>query len=564
MSTTWSDLGIEVNPSAGGNVKTTCPQCSGQRRNRRDKCLSVDVPRGLWRCHHCGWRGSLERGPEDRPLGHKPAPKVYRKPEPTAAGIGLSDAAAAFFAGRGISLSTVERRKITGDDRAIRFPYFRDGQLVNVKTRRRGKQFSMEAGCELIFWGLDECAIAEQVIIVEGELDKLACEEAGLPYVLSVPNGAPPPGTAPAMGYLASGEAIFARCHTVILAVDGDAPGRMLEAELARRIGREKCYRVSWPDGCKDANEVLQHHGAARLCQVLADAEPFPLEGIHTAADLSRDLHALYELGMDRGAATGWPSLDTLYTVKPGQLSIVTGTPGSGKSEWVDALLVNLARAHDWAFGVYSPENYPTHLHASKYAEKYLGKPFFDGPTPRMTEAELTMFEAWLARHIYFIDPEEPTLEAILAAARSLVFRAGIKGLVIDPWNEIDHTRPRELTETEHISRSLTQIRQFAREYDLHIWQIAHPRIMRREKDGSVPVPTPYDVSGSAHWFNKADNSITVWRNKEDDTKEVEIHIQKIRFRSIGQLGVCYLRYDRTTARYMDVSWVEPAGGKTA
>jgi twinkle protein len=302
-------------------------------------------------------------------------------------------------------------------------------------------------------------------------------------------------------------------------------------------------------------------HGAAEITRRIANAEPFPIEGITTTAETESDIMTLYQIGRQHGASTGWPSLDNLYTIKSGQMTIVTGIPGSGKSEWLDALIVNLARRDGWSFGIFSPENYPVAVHAAKFAEKVVGKPFFQGPSERMTKDELHQFLDWANDQLFFIVPPEPMLDDVLDRARALVFRNGIRGLIIDPWNELDHTRPRELTETEHVSRCLTRIRQFARSNDLHAWVVAHPRIMRRES-GKVPVPTPYDISGSAHWFNKADNCITVWRDKEDDAAPVEIHTQKIRFREVGRLGVAFLNYDRVTGNYRDAHRWESAGGR--
>ena len=40
----------------------------------------------------------------------------------------------------------------------------------------------------------------------------------------------------------------------------------------------------------------------------------------------------------------------------PGELTIVTGVPNSGKSEWIDALLCNLATEHGWSFAMCSME----------------------------------------------------------------------------------------------------------------------------------------------------------------------------------------------------------------
>ena len=125
-----------------------------------------------------------------------------------------------------------------------------------------------------------------------------------------------------------------------------------------------------------------------------------------------------------------------------------------------------------------------------------------------MTEADLHSAIEWLDDHFHLIrfDDEVPTLEAILDKARAAVIRHGIRGLVIDPYNEIEHQRPANMSETEYVSQILGRVRRFALNHGLHVWFVAHPRIMRREKaDGPLPVPTLYDISGSANWANKAD-----------------------------------------------------------
>jgi twinkle protein len=138
--------------------------------------------------------------------------------------------------------------------------------------------------------------------------------------------------------------------------------------------------------------------------------------------------------------------------------------------------------------------------------------------------------------------------------AKVLILRKGIKGLVIDPWNELDHSRPSNLSETEYISQCLSKIRRFARLHNIHIWLIAHPTKLRKEDNGNYPVPTPYDISGSAHWRNKADNCISIWRDLNDRDTPVQIHVQKVRFKEIGQVGMVELNYDYKSGRYSDIS----------
>lgn len=278
----------------------------------------------------------------------------------------------------------------------------------------------------------------------------------------------------------------------------------------------------------------------------------------------------LWDKGLPRGERTGWPSIDKHYTVAPGQLTIVTGWPSSGKSEWLDALLLNLARS-GWRFALFSPENEPGELHVSKFLEKFAGKPFGDGLTERMTKDEMieaaTEIEDWFS----FIGPKLTTektvfqLEEVLHEAEtSLRLRKfwhsseHSNGLVIDPWNELEHLRPREWSETEYVSATLSMLRSWARRNRIHVWLVAHPQKLKRE-DGKLPVPRPDAISGSMHWWNKADNCITVWREPDPDSpayerQDVHIYVQKIRFKHIGYPGEVVLRYDRVTGRYFEAA----------
>lgn len=286
-----------------------------------------------------------------------------------------------------------------------------------------------------------------------------------------------------------------------------------------------------------------------------------------SSADFRSLVAELWDKGMPPGSSTGWPSLDKHYTVAPGQLTIVTGWPGSGKSEFVDALALNLAR-QGWRIALHSPENKPEQIHVIKYVEKFLGKPFGAGPSERMSKEEadeaVTEIEGWFgficaaaASHRTVF-----TVESILGAAEAWFRKIGAWrskenhcGLVIDPWNELENVRPREWSETEYIGATLTALRSWARTHNVHVWLIAHPQKLRRDDKGDLPVPRPDSISGSQHWWNKADNAITVWREFDKPfvvNHGVDIHIQKVRFKHIGRIGLVSLDYDRVTGRYSE------------
>lgn len=564
---TWADFGLDIPPTAGGEYHTTCPQCSAERRKKTARCLSVNVEEGVWICHHCGWTGTLKEGARRNEI-HWQKPR-WRKPEPRPL-VDLPEKMLAWFRDRGISQETLRRFKVTAakvympqvEDTvsAVMFPYYRGGELVNAKYRDGAKNFRMEAGAERLLFNLD--AIRDRVVITEGEMDTLSVFECGcdIPAV-SVPDGAPVPTAKDydsKFAFLESAQEAFGACSEVIIAVDSDEPGKRLEDELARRIGREKCKRVIWPDDCKDANEVLTKHGHHALVECIDNAQPFPINGVFSVADLSEKIDVLWERGWERGVSTGFKNLDEYYTVRPGEFTVVTGIPNSGKSNFIDAMLVKLAREQGWRFAVFSPENQPLEDHMARMLEKYTGMPFSPGPSERMSAADRDAGKAWLDQHFSWILPDEDadwTVETVLSKARSLVFKHGIKGLVIDPWNELETRAMDGESETAYISRELKRIRQFGRKYGCHVWVVAHPTKLHKDKDGNYPVPTPYDISGSAHWRNKADNCMAVWRDFTDpQSRSIEVHVSKVRFRQIGKIGFAEFQYQPTTATYWAVA----------
>lgn len=567
MTKSFSDYGISIPSSAGsGNVYTTCPWCSSQRKKKNAKCLSVNIDKGAWICNHCGIVGGLGKELDRARELHWQKPK-YIKPVVKPQGE-LPNSALDWLYSRGIIYNVIVRNKLGFGSNympqveesvdTIIFPYFRNGELVNRKYRAIAeKHFRLETRCELILYGLDDVH-TDRVVWVEGEMDKLALEVAGITSAVSVPNGAPPPTTKDYAAQFKFLDADWEKIESVerhVIAVDADEPGARLESELTRRLGIDKCLRVKWPEGCKDANDVLLRHGAEDLRWYIDNAEPYPIEGVVEVSDRHEELTWLYVNGFTQGVSTGWSVLDEYYKVRPGQFTVVTGVPSSGKSNWLDCMMVNVAQQHNWRFAIFSPENLPVEQHMALLSEKVVRKPFHVGPAHRMSPHELNNALEWLDGHFTWILPHDESqwnVDNILKIAGQLCLRYGIRGLVIDPWNELESLRPPSLSETEYISQSLKRIRVFARQRDIHVWVVVHPTKLSRDESGKWPVPSLYDCAGSAHWRNKADNGIVVFRDlgKGPDMAEVQIHIQKIRFRQDGKRGAGMLYYESVCGTY--------------
>ena len=279
-------------------------------------------------------------------------------------------------------------------------------------------------------------------------------------------------------------------------------------------------------------------------------------DGVYFVRELADDIRDLYHNGMRGGLSTGIASLDWFYTVKPGQWTVVTGIPSHGKTAVLDTVLHNLAETHNWRIAITSIENQPLQRHAAQLMAIHVGQPFGKGDVERMSESAMEHAMKWLDEHFVFILPDEGgcSVSGILDCV-SWADESGFQtqGVVIDPWNELEHKRPVGMNETEYVSQSLTRMRRFARMKEKHLWLVAHPtKLTKDPKQGTYPVPTLYDISGSAHFRNKADMGLSVWRDVMNEHSPTEVHVQKVRFRECGRIGKCELYFDVVSGRFTE------------
>ena len=121
--------------------------------------------------------------------------------------------------------------------------------------------------------------------------------------------------------------------------------------------------------------------------------------------------------------------------------------------------------------------------------------------------------------------------------------------LVVDPWNEMDHVRPENMSLTEYTGFAIKQLKRFAQRYRVHLIVVAHPAKMMRGKNGTYPVPSLYDIADSAHWSNKPDVGIIVHRY-DMRTPNTLLRIAKVRYRSVGRPGDLAGVWDEERSRY--------------
>jgi len=540
-------------------TRVVCPFCSTERRKKNEKDMTLtrrDDGAVLYYCHHCHADGSVQPTKKEYILSAVPSPSITHHK--------LDDGHYKYLATRGISRETADKAQLFSAHKyfsrlgrstdAIAFPYYREGAVVSAKYRSiEEKDFTQDGGGAHDFFGLENVVKGEPLIIVEGEMDCLSAMEAGIKNVVSVPSGAPLkvadgkvlPSEDKRFAYVWNAREIIDAAPYIVLATDQDIPGHALAEELARRIGKEKCRLAKFDK--KDLNEVLLDD-PSQITVIIDKAEPYPIRGISDAETYRDAINDLYDKGNGSGESTGYMGLDEIYTVAPGQLTVVTGYPSSGKSNFVDQIMVNLAKRGDWKFAVCSFENRPE-THIVRLMEIYVGLRFHDGKSRMSVEQKEDAFK-WVNEHFIFIDTdgEEPsTLDSILERARASVKRMGIRGMVIDPYNYIDMSR-KETSETEAISNLLTKVRKFCMAHDVHCWFVAHPAKMTRSGNDQ-PRPDGMSISGSMAWWAKTDCGITVHRG---DGAVVEIAVWKCRYRWVGTQGETSLLYNKVAGVYTE------------
>lgn len=451
---------------------------------------------------------------------------------------------------RGLDVALAEKLGIEttrdGTGYWLTVPYTQGGEVLNHKYRQTTeKRHRMDSGAPLSLWNADCLAEAKDspVIITEGEWDALAAMQCGFRFVVSVPNGAPSSQTDEpenAKRY----EWVWRHLHqldqvkTFILATDGDSAGANLAADIASLLGADRCKFVEYPFPAKDLNEILVEQGPEKLCQVINEAKPYPIKGLYSLADFpERGEVRSYSIGID-------PIAEHLHIV-PGTLTIVTGFANMGKSTLMNAIIGHTIQHHfPVCVGSFETDVKPILRDGLRMAIIGCGK-------HELTKWDTTDVDELLEERLRIItqavdEDAEMALEDVLEYARTAVVRDGCKMVVIDPWNEIEHKRRRDETETEYISRALRMIKRFAKQYDVAFWLVAHPS---KPQQGAKNIPGLYDISGSANWANKADYGLTYHR-PQFDVNEAKIIVNKVRMGLPGKRGEVSVTFDFRSSKF--------------
>jgi twinkle protein len=456
---------------------------------------------------------------------------------------------------RGLDPELLEKHGVGASDRlpgdCIGIPFLDQGVRVATKYRTLTgeKRFTQDAGGRQIFWNIaclrDETLAKEPLIITEGELDALSAIQGGFPRAVSVPCGAPPEktdGEGKRYQFIDEAEPLLRDCREIILAADGDGPGANLLHDLSLRLGRHRCKWVKYPQGCKDLNDAPRLFGPRGVQETIHRAQWCTVDGVFRLSELPPVTPPpAYDIGI--------VGLHEHYRVRKGDFCVVTGLPGHGKSSLVNEVCCRMAGTHHWTTVFASFEQSPQVDHRRALRSFHAMKLERD-----MSDSEKAAADKWIDKRFAFIVPDEDddvTLQWVLERSAAAIIRYDADIVVIDPWNEMDHTRPPDMTLTEYVGYAIKQFRKLAKKYKVHLIVVAHPSKMLRGQGGKYPVPGLYDISDSAHWSNKADIGIVVHREDLIVSKETKIRVVKSRYHNaIGRPGQITGIWNESTGRY--------------
>jgi len=511
VNQSFADLGIVVRNNTT-QQKVKCPNCFKLgKQNLKDPCLSVNLNLGVFNCHKCGWTGSVKKQSTFDV-------KMYKRPQKNKLSA-LTLKGKKYLNKRGITDQVITNNKIlsTNDGKNIVFPYFVNNEIVNYKTRGiTDKFFTQSKDAEPVIFNYDQCKNSESIVICEGEIDSLSWEVAGIPFHTSVNMGAPnvnDKSIDKKLECITNCYNVFEQAKVIYIATDEDDNGRNLQKELVRRFGAEKCLLVDLKP-FKDANEVLLEEGIESLRERLKTAQNPKIEGIFSLDDVRESMLDGYHNGQERGTTTYIKQVDPAWTWRSGEVNIWTGYQNEGKSMFLNQLSCIKAHYDSWKFGVFSPENMPMNDFFNDLIEMYVGKsadPYYKNNLMSLEEYESAM--AFVKKHFFLIYPKKHfTLDNIFSRAKFLVKTKGIRSLIIDPYNTIQHKMNSGEREDLYISRFMSELKRFALDNNISVHLVAHQVTPHKDDNGRYTKPDVNRIKGGGTFSDKADNVCFIWR----------------------------------------------------
>jgi twinkle protein len=557
-STTWQlDSTDELRPRCKDSDKGKkkyrfhCPLCGDETKHKKRTDGAFDEEKGVGHCFCCGanfFASKWTYQPQRRQMPRQPEISLGAYPSSIMAYLKERGLKPEVMHRLGVGWAELPADTPDGKKTFLAFRFLEHGLVFNVQYKSPDKEFRFEKDCRIAPYNIDAVLGAETVYITEGMMDAAVLVQCGYESVISLPNGC---GTR--MACFDPYREHF-RGVKIVYAGDTDPKGVEKRLEVAKYFADNEFRYVEWAEG-KDANDMLMAGGEdmVRFC-IEENSREVPPQGVITVVDQMEQLNELIMNGVPRFPGINLHGFSHFVRFEPGRLMVISGFPGAGKSSFADYVMMSLAVQQDWKAAVYSPEKYPMSLHYYELGQLLMGREMSRKNFPPQAIERGLRF---LRQNIFHISEECTSIEDIIATATQLVHQKGIRTLLIDPFNYIELPVLTGANDTQKISHVLRQIVDFAHQYKVLVILVAHPKKPQTDggRKGEPLMPSLYDIAGSADFYNKCDYGLILQRQRSDEytkgTTLTWIHVLKIRFRHLGQIGKRAFGFDTTCGRFV-------------
>lgn len=428
---------------------------------------------------------------------------------------------------------------------SVAFPYRKGGKGYAAKFRTVEKKFLSTAGVSRGLYNIDALSRDQDqpVVITEGEIDCLSVMQSGFLRAVSLPDGWTEQGNKTEA--LTAAETQLRDSPFVVVAGDNDKAGESLPKAVANLLAGHDVRYVTWPDGCKDANDVLMAHGEGAIAQCINAAKRIDPPG-----GLISGFSDLPPLSSQRILKIGADPFDKVIALELGEISVWTGLPGHGKSTLTVWAADEISKHENVRIGLIGFETHPARIR-DQLSRNNMQKPWkalSDGERERLL-ADLD--SRW--RMVHVTDEAENHLGWLEGMVKALAVRDRCKVIIIDPWNELEHLPEKGENMTSYINFALKVIRRWAKKLEIHIAIVAHPAKIKSE--GKPRAPTGYDVADSAAFFNKPGLGITVHPgDKEFQVQIINWKTRDVLLYGLDRGGIALVEYARSWGCYRAIN----------
>ncbi|WP_208436280.1 toprim domain-containing protein [Bartonella phoceensis] len=452
--------------------------------------------------------------------------RSYRRPPAPTGGTPQNLVKTYLHKERGIPLEILKRYRIGEDGEKIIFPFYKpDGTLALVKERRAqagAKSKPTIAQCEPILFGWQALCTTNHthttnnnaptvtnqtfpsanrtLVITEGEIDALSLAAYGYPTV-SVPFGG---GVGGKHNWIENEFDHLESFETIFLATDMDKPGEEAAYEIARRLGRHRCYRVHLP--CKDANDCLTASiDTATIKAAFSSAKSFAPEGLRRASDYKDQVIGLFwpEPEHHVGYTLPYPKLNGKLYFRPAELTLWSGASGAGKSQLLSDCIPHwISQKSRLCLASLEMKGEQSLRRLTKQTGG------LEHPTREMIERILQFLDDGLILYEHVGKSSVDTLLDVFDYCRA---RYGCDQFIIDSLMRLGIASDDYVGQEQAVYKMVD----WAVLNDVHIHLVAHARKGSLEKD----IPGTEDIKGASEIGANAFNIITIWRNRSLEDK---------------------------------------------